>query len=408
MKINIKQVLSGILVSSLASISNAYVSSGTGGEFTTLVSSLVSSGEEKKKGRHSTSFVLPASNRHMLLAARGGHRSHRSHSSHRSGSSGRRSSYSSRSTSTQATPSTSFPSWAPKNDYKLGDREILYGMSGSDVTQLAELLIMHNYLSKQETGNIKYSTQMRQAIIAFQKDARIPATGTCDRETIFKLLIWDKVGTKKKNQVTAYREASSLSSSLSKSATSAKIYKLGDREICNGMSGNDITQLAALLVMYNYLPKQKSDYIIYSKSVRDAVILFQKDAGLPVTGICDRETSKKLQDWGRILAKRKEDARIAGYQERPQQNISDVQNTPVPKKYQLGDRSLKIGSSGPDVDKLISLLIKFRFLPKETKVDFYDLAVYEAVKKAQAKLKIEITGEADYITISNLQDLEGE
>lgn len=280
-------------------------------------------------------------------------------------------------------------------------------MSGRDVTQLAELLIMHNYLAKQETVYKKYSTQMRQAVIAFQMDARIPATGICDRETIYKLQNWDRVGTKKKKQSTAYPKEPSSTTSLSGSAISAKAYKLGDREICDGMSGNDIRQLAALLIMYDYL-KPRSDYEIYSKPVRDAVILFQKDAGLPATGVCDSMTIKKLQDWDKILAKKKEEARLAGYQERQQQTFSQDQKVLVTKKYQLGDRSLKIGSSGPDVDKLIGLLIKFKFLPQAPEINFYDLAVYEAVKKAQVKLKIEPSGVADYITVRSLQEFKGE
>ena len=174
------------------------------------------------------------------------------------------------------------------------------------------------------------------------------------------------------------------------------------------MSGSDITQLAALLIMYKYLSKRESDYKIYSKPVRQAVIAFQKDAGLPATGICDNTTIKKLQDWEKILAKKKEEARIAGYQEGSQQPPPQAAQKPALKNYQLGDRTLRIGCSGQDVDKLVELLKEFKFLSPESEISFYDLAVYEAVKKAQVKLKIEPTGEADYSTTSALQDLKGE
>ena len=174
------------------------------------------------------------------------------------------------------------------------------------------------------------------------------------------------------------------------------------------MSGNDITQLAALLIMHNYLSKREMGYDIYSKPVRQAVIAFQKDAGLPATGVCDSATIKKLQDWEKIQAKKKEDARIAGYEEGSQRSLPPATQQPAVKKYQLGDRTLKIGCSGQDVDKLVSLLKEFKFLSPEPQISFYDLAVYEAVKKAQTKFKIEPTGEADYSTISALKDLKGE
>lgn len=319
MKINIKKILSGILVSSLASISNAYGEIESNCTLPIEDSSLIASIEERKKGNPHSSFVLTASNSHMLLAK--GHRSHsshRSHRSHRSSGGGGGSYY------TPPKYTTPSPSHAPSNPT----------------------------LPKRTTPSPK---------------------------------------------------------NTSSSSTTSRAYDLGEREIKEGMSGNDVTQLAVLLIMYNYLSKQETNYKDYSSSIKQAVMAFQKDAGLPVTGICDRETIKKLEGWGKVLVqKEEEEARIAGYQERPQQPFEPLVTTPTKKDFELGERILTVGCLGPDVDSLINLLKKHNFLSVSSKLDFYDLAVYEAVKKAQIHLKLESTGVADFSTISALQDLKEE
>ena len=186
MKLNIKKILSGILFSSLASIPNASGQTASPDQSIISASSFLAESEEKKKDR-TFSFVLPTSNRQLLLAAHSSHRSHSSHSSHSShrsstgGTSYSTSSSSSRlptithPSTTTSSPSTTTPSKTtttkpassttktgststtkssestPKT-YSLGDRDLREGMTGNDVSKLVSLLVLYKYLDKQESG----------------------------------------------------------------------------------------------------------------------------------------------------------------------------------------------------------------------------------------------------------------
>ncbi|QQD12721.1 peptidoglycan-binding protein [Sphingobacterium sp. UDSM-2020] len=165
------------------------------------------------------------------------HRSHRSHSSHRSHysgassssssgstSSGSSSSRSSSSTSSTSGSSTTRPlgfsssgsssgsgsskqtsSSTNKNSptktiaglsataLKLGDRNLKRDMSGSDVTELINILLKKGYLllengQNQVYGTYTYDETIEATVKKYQKDNNLTGSGNCDASTAYHLL----------------------------------------------------------------------------------------------------------------------------------------------------------------------------------------------------------------------------
>lgn len=145
------------------------------------------------------------------------HRSHRSHSSHRShysstsGSTSRSSSSSSRSSSSNSsssnnsnssnnsTPSFFYNSNTSKSTssisvatLSLGDRNLKLGMSGSDVTQLINILIKKGYLKLENgettvSGTYTYDETIEAVVKKFQKDNGLDSDGECGPTTTYYL-----------------------------------------------------------------------------------------------------------------------------------------------------------------------------------------------------------------------------
>lgn len=147
----------------------------------------------------------------------------------------------------------------------------------------------------------------------------------------------------------SYRSSSS-SSSVSKPKPHVKTpgeYSYGDRTLKSGIYGSDVTALTGYLATKLYLNraniKEKSGYSLYDATISSAVKHFQKDAGLPQTGIADSNTLNKLSTW-------------------------DSSNTSVV----LGTRTLSYSQSGTakgtDVTALVNLLTKAGFPPDPSKI----------------------------------------
>lgn len=143
------------------------------------------------------------------------HRSHRSHSSHRShysstsGSSGGASSSGSSGGSTSSGGTRTVPSGtssgqpktseslgltkATKNVYAtLGSRILKKGMTGFDVTELANILLKKKYLQMNDgsttiTGELTFDSTIEEVVKEFQKDKKLPVTGIVDITTAYTL-----------------------------------------------------------------------------------------------------------------------------------------------------------------------------------------------------------------------------
>ena len=129
------------------------------------------------------------------------HRSHRSHSSHRS----HYSSYSGSSGSNYSTPSKNSTNSGISPNYnsnsnsgsnstalQLGARTLKKGMSGTDVTELINILLRKKYLimdngSSQVTGLFTYDEIVEGAVKKFQSDNGLKSDGICGATTIYYL-----------------------------------------------------------------------------------------------------------------------------------------------------------------------------------------------------------------------------
>lgn len=282
MNVKIKKILSGLLLTSIAGISNASQDSQNA-----LLESNFESERLKSKLQNQSSnlkkYILKfgQNNAYNIIA----HRSHRSHSSHRS----HYSHYSSRTGHVSHYSSSNYPVKNTKtkvskvittekaSSYSFGDRIIKKGMTGKDVNCLINLLIKYGYLKQYEIkinskGYIICNERVVKGIIHFQKDALIKADGQVGEKTIEKILNW----------------------------TEYKKYRLGLRSLSIGCSGDDVKSLALILIKLDYLKisevfTNSEGKAIYTNRIKIAVAAFQKEEKLSITGVADLLTINELK-----------------------------------------------------------------------------------------------------------------
>lgn len=186
--------------------------------------------------------------------------------------------------------------------------------------------------------------------------------------------------------------SSSRSSSTSYSKPKPKTagdYSIGDRTLKTGIHGSDVTSLTGYLATALYINrswiKEKEGYSLYDATIASAVKHFQKDAGLPQTGVADQTTIDKLKSW-------------------------DNSKTTVI----LGTRELSYSESstdkGTDVTELVNLLTKAGFAPDPKKIVMtndgrteFTKDIATAVRFFQAYNSLSVTGRADEATIKVLK-----
>lgn len=189
---------------------------------------------------------------------------------------------------------------------------------------------------------------------------------------------------------------SSSSSSRSRSSSYSKPkpktagdFSIGDRTLKTGIHGSDVTSLTGYLATALYINrswiKKKEGFSLYDATIASAVKHFQKDAGLPQTGIADQMTIDKLKTW-------------------------DNSKTTVI----LGTRELSYSESstdkGIDVTELVNLLTKAGFAPDPKKIvmtndgrTVFTKDIATAVRFFQAYNNLCVTGRADEATIKTLK-----
>jgi len=122
------------------------------------------------------------------------HRSHRSHQSHRS----HYSSYTGGSNTQSKSNSGIQPNYNSDSTktitpaLKLGSRTLKNGMSGTDVTELINILLKKQYLKlddggTQVTGVYTYDDTVEGAVKKYQEDNSLTADGICGSTTIYYL-----------------------------------------------------------------------------------------------------------------------------------------------------------------------------------------------------------------------------
>ena len=185
------------------------------------------------------------------------------------------------------------------------------------------------------------------------------------------------------------RSSSSSSSYSKQKPKTAGDYSIGDRTLKTGIHGSDVTSLTGYLATGLYINrswiKEKEGYSLYDATIASAVKHFQKDAGLPQTGVADQTTIDKLKSW-------------------------DNSKTTVI----LGTRELSYSETstdkGTDVTELVNLLTKAGFAPDPKKIVMtsdgrteFTKDIATAVRFFQAYNSLSVTGRADEATIKELK-----
>lgn len=140
-----------------------------------------------------------------------------------------------------------------------------------------------------------------------------------------------------------------------------------------GSKGKEVSELQNKLKVLGYYKGTITNY--FGDMTKDAVIKFQRDKKIKVTGIADSATWSELNKY------------------------TSAQNKNV--KITLGYRVLKKGCSGSDVVELQKKLVQLKFLKTSTFGYYGDMTV-NAVKAFQKSSKISVTGIADKNTINLL------
>lgn len=142
-----------------------------------------------------------------------------------------------------------------------------YGSTGSQVTEIQQILYDKKYLKQKPTGF--FGTNTQAAVIAFQKDNKLVADGL--------------VGAKTKAAL-----SSSTGGAGDDKQTEDEIFpvKPGDR-------GEIVTRIQTQLKKLSYYTYQ-SVTEFYGPITKEAVMKFQKKSGLQATGIVDKATYDKM------------------------------------------------------------------------------------------------------------------
>ena len=214
MKSNLTSLIKKVFFSSVAGIlSHDTTHAGPSIEFTTLENNDHELAAHKILDLSPKLLLKQNKNSQWFVMAHRSHRSHSSHRSHYSSTSGSttrstssptRSSGSSTNSSSSSSNSTTSPYLLNTNSVKvnsglsattlkLGDRNLKLGMSGSDVTQLINILIKKGYLKlenqeTQVTGSYTYDETIEAVVKQYQKDKGLVSDGTCGVTTTYYLL----------------------------------------------------------------------------------------------------------------------------------------------------------------------------------------------------------------------------
>ncbi|MDE5732259.1 MAG: peptidoglycan-binding protein [Bacteroidales bacterium] len=256
MKKNFKDLIRGIMASSIAAIAGTH-----GADAVPVVtfndsdtdSDQFAFGDAKKDLSYKLLLQINDDDSYSLSGHRS-HSSHRSHRSHRSGSS-----HYSSTTATRSNSTTS--AYVSPSSYTAGSRVMKKDLYGSDVKQLTDWLVKCEYLkpsqvSKNYSGYVVYNDDVAGAVKSFQKDMKLAVDGLAGPATVAKLKEY-----------------------------AANYYKLGERVLKVGMSGTDVSEMNNYLIDKGYSEGEKlAGAILFDVKIENALKAFLADEGLEWTG----------------------------------------------------------------------------------------------------------------------------
>ncbi len=248
-----------------------------------------------------------------------------------------------------------------------GYRPLQYGDSGEEVVLIQEQLAMLGYYEGKVTGNYLDGTQ--QAIIRFQQDFGLEATGITDGET------------------------------------EAMLFSIEYRLLTTGDSGDDVKRIQERLIALDYYKgKVSGDYL---EGTTFGIEKFQEKNGLEVTGTADILTQRKLFSDGALsrFAEASADADGLG-------DVNDIvfasdgadeSQTSYDMDY-VG--KITRGAQGNRVKQIQQRLTELHYFDGPISGNYLDKTI-EAVKAFQEKhyLKVDgITGSETWLALFDLEN----
>ena len=155
------------------------------------------------------------------------------------------------------------------------------------------------------------------------------------------------------------------------------------------MTGSDVYELIIILTKQRYLqPEDLDTEQLFSGAVENAVRAFQRANDLTANGTVDALTAIRLKQ--------------------TTTTTSTTPSTSSATTYALGDRMLRKGMTGPDVNQLMMILIKHGYLkPDDINTEqLFTEAVENAVKAFQEAKDLTADGRVGALTAIYLKALK--
>ncbi|WP_027409236.1 peptidoglycan-binding protein [Anoxybacteroides tepidamans] len=227
------------------------------------------------------------------------------------------------------------------------------GMSHPQIKEVQQLLKAKGFFTY-PTATGYFGTITQTAVKKFQASVHLPVTGVVDDKTYAKL---------------------KATSSTQKASATPKVGQTAAKTALKvGTKGDTVKTLQQQLKTLGYFTYPEiTGY--YGTVTADAVKKFQKQAGLPVTGIADNTTLSKLQA---ALTKK-------------------AQPVSAPPSIYL-----TIGSSGDKVKEVQTKLKQLGHFTYPEITGYYGTTTAEAVKKFQQSVSLKATGTVDAETYQRL------
>ncbi|MBO7664033.1 MAG: peptidoglycan-binding protein [Clostridia bacterium] len=240
-------------------------------------------------------------------------------------------------------------------------RILKYGDNGDDVKALQTRLKELKYYTGNLSGRFREGT--RDAVLKFQKDFGIEATGVAD------------------------------------ALTQSLIYSTRYRPLRYGAKGDDVKALQTRLMELGYYKAKVSGN--YLEVTQSAVVTFQKINALERTGIADPETQEVLFSASALDASQEPKAKVTPTPapDLAHYLVDDTRDNPVPMPEEpvAYTKKLKNGSSGKLVKQLQERMTVLGYYDGPISGNFM-VKTTRAVKKIQSQNALEANGVVDETT----------
>ena len=264
-------------------------------------------------------------------------------------------------------------------------RPLTRGSVGEDVRTIQQQLerIRRNYPAIPRLSVIDgfFGVETEAAVREFQRIFNLTVDGIVGKATWYKIK-------------SIYNGIKGLNELYSEGLSPEEVERLYSRQLEEGDTGMGVRVVQYILAVIAYFDNQIPVPIIdgvFDQNTKDAVLAFQRQYGLPATGIVDRDT------WNRMNT---------AYAD----TIANIPPDVVPDSaFVYPGRFLTLGMTGDDVEDLQRLLAQAAalhdFIPAVTVTGDFDDATENAVRAVQQQAGLEANGAVGPLTWARIVEL---